>query len=867
MCASVKTSPPETPTTRCEVPTKSNGRGARSGGGKRRRKIETRLWGLCTPGQAGNDYIVRERSAKWLQLRLLLEDLGQMEGIRLQANLARIVGLPVRLLRHQFHVSICVERAAAGDERGRLMRRNIVRYAVLAYVITLQRISLRVKRRFPTLQHIVDVGLMMESEKKIFEMMNKKAAMSKYWMPLVWATNIINRARREALITSDQVVQTLLVELSDIRKRLGALIGYDTVCVPLVYTQVVTLSLYAYFFSALLGRQFIERTDGVGGGKYEEPDMYFPFFTALQFCFYVGWLKVAEVLINPFGEDDDDIELNWLIDRHIKAGYMIVDEMHEEHPELLKDQYWDEVVPKDLPYTVASEQYRREEPKGSAEHYKVKDSDALYANVMLGTQIHNHVQHRKTHQDDMYADYESVDTPLVERRKNWLQRQITRMGSVRSSSTTYSSGGGFFSRNRHNSVYSSPETGGLPQTNNPNLKMSLYDRLVGRKSIRSQRMGRQGTMTKLNTVPVSLKNRPRIPTPDVTKEVVDREQRLALSATNAANIGAGVVGVIPANGHYPTDLPVVQVVLSPIQETEGTPVTGKSGAAALAQAVLSPTLTSAGLVAPVTLTPVTVSQLTQLGLVTTTSASMIKSTNQANAPTHQATLTEVNSSEEEGSGSGSSRSGSITGQEERSTPLMMNQDRSTPLIGGESGGSQAGSNGSSPTFDSYNDRSPILMNPEKLSYVVATAQDTAKVDPRGRRSASLPGPPLVQCREDRSMSLPQSPGLQPRENRAASVSSGHEPPNAVDSLVARVLPSRGAEARPRTNSIGHDLCRASAGHRQPVAGQDASRKISSVSCTNASLSGGLATSAAAATTTVISATPPVSNSKRGEVYV
>lgn len=38
------------------------------------------------------------------------------------------------------------------------MRRNIVRYAVLAYVITLQRISLRVKRRFPTLQHIVDVG-------------------------------------------------------------------------------------------------------------------------------------------------------------------------------------------------------------------------------------------------------------------------------------------------------------------------------------------------------------------------------------------------------------------------------------------------------------------------------------------------------------------------------------------------------------------------------------------------------------------------------------------------------------------------------------------------------------------------------------
>ncbi|KAK5643022.1 hypothetical protein RI129_009189 [Pyrocoelia pectoralis] len=499
-----------------------------------------------------------------------------------------------------------------GDERQRLMRRNIVRYVILAFVITMQRVSLRVKKRFPTYQHIVDSGLMLENEKKIFELMDVKTPMSKYWMPLVWATNIINRARRESLIKSDQIVQTLLTELSDIRRRLGGLIGYDTVCVPLVYTQVVTLTLYAYFMSALMGTQFIPDAPDLNQ-KIETPDMYFPFFTVLQFCFYVGWLKVAEVLINPFGEDDDDFELNWLIDRHIKAGYMIVDEMHEEHPELLKDQYWDDVVPKELPYTVASEHYRREEPKGSAEKYKVKTSDAMYANLLT--------PHRKITVDDVYADYESVDTPIVERRKNsnWFSRQISKTrASVRSMSTAYSSGG-LFSRHRGNSVYASPETGQFPGQMPPQ-KMSIYDRLVGRRSSRTQKLAKQGA-GKLNggAGPINVKNRPRIPTPDVTKEVIDKENRF-ISTSTVPNQIPSSVAIVPhhISSPYTGEMPVLQVLLSPIQEMDGTGSVnntlhaGQPGTAALAQAVLSPGLGPV-ITTPVSL-PVTVSQLASLGL-------------------------------------------------------------------------------------------------------------------------------------------------------------------------------------------------------------------------------------------------------------
>ena len=84
---------------------------------------------------------------------------------------------------------------------------------------------------------------------------------------------------------------------------------------------------------------------------------------------------------------------------------MIVDEMHEEHPELLRDQYWECVVPKDLPYTVASEHYRKDEPKGSAENYKVKKEDAMYANIMPNTG-------KRNISDDVYADYVCSPSPF-----------------------------------------------------------------------------------------------------------------------------------------------------------------------------------------------------------------------------------------------------------------------------------------------------------------------------------------------------------------------------------------------------------------------------------------------------------------------
>ncbi|XP_077289165.1 bestrophin-4-like isoform X2 [Arctopsyche grandis] len=263
------------------------------------------------------------------------------------------------------------------DERGRMMRRTAMRYVCLCLTMVLSMISPRVKKRFPTLDHFIEAGLLLDSEKTIITALNQKFPKpSKHWLPIVWSASIITRARKEGRIRDDFSAKTVIDELNKFRGQCGLLISYDTISVPLVYTQVVTLAVYSYFLTSIMARQWIENKPMKETSNSKDAniiDVYFPIFTTLQFFFYMGWLKVAESLINPFGEDDDDFEVNWMIDRNLQVAYLIVDEMHHEHPELIRDQYWDEVFPTELPYTVATENQREEHPLPSTAKIEVPE--------------------------------------------------------------------------------------------------------------------------------------------------------------------------------------------------------------------------------------------------------------------------------------------------------------------------------------------------------------------------------------------------------------------------------------------------------------------------------------------------------------
>ncbi|KAF5404227.1 Bestrophin [Paragonimus heterotremus] len=189
-------------------------------------------------------------------------------------------------------------------ERPTRIRRTVMRYVNLSYCLVLRAISSRARLRFPTEEHLISSGLMTQEEFNVYKT-TPPIEYSLYFAPLVWAMDIITQARREGHIRFDRATATIVV--------------------------------YTYFISCLFAWQYLDPSKGYAG---YEVDIYVPIFGLLRFFFYMGWLKVAESLINPFGEDVDDFEIEYLIERNLSVSYLIVDEMHHDHPELVRDAFW-----------------------------------------------------------------------------------------------------------------------------------------------------------------------------------------------------------------------------------------------------------------------------------------------------------------------------------------------------------------------------------------------------------------------------------------------------------------------------------------------------------------------------------------------
>ena len=217
-------------------------------------------------------------------------------------------------------------------------------------------------KRFPTDRHLVESKLMTEEEYDIY--VNTEGPHGKWFVPIMWIINLIKKKHQEKAIDSIQL-EMVLKHVFSFRDGFAMLYVYDWIKIPLVYTQVVAIATYGYFIICLLGRQ--PKIDEKSMQK--EITIMFPIFTTFQILFYIGWLKVGQFLMNPFGTDDDDFELNYIIDRNTYVANMMAGELADQLP----SEYGDLHV--FIPHTRASFKIHDIIPKSQLSDFKFTPHD------------------------------------------------------------------------------------------------------------------------------------------------------------------------------------------------------------------------------------------------------------------------------------------------------------------------------------------------------------------------------------------------------------------------------------------------------------------------------------------------------------
>uniref|UniRef100_A0A914EB99 Bestrophin homolog n=1 Tax=Acrobeloides nanus TaxID=290746 RepID=A0A914EB99_9BILA len=182
------------------------------------------------------------------------------------------------------------------------VRRTLIRYIALFQTIVFYYVSKKVKKRFPNTDKMVEAGIMTQEESNIFK--NLDSTHGKFWLPAQWIFNLLRKAKDLNLFESDFIYMNVVDKVSNFRASAMRIVLYDLMPIPLIYTQVVNLTI----------------------------DLYIPIIYLFQFIFYLGWIKAAEVMLNPFGEDDDDFEINYVLDRNLDVGYLMVDGCYNSLP-------------------------------------------------------------------------------------------------------------------------------------------------------------------------------------------------------------------------------------------------------------------------------------------------------------------------------------------------------------------------------------------------------------------------------------------------------------------------------------------------------------------------------------------------------
>nr|CAH0107613.1 unnamed protein product [Daphnia galeata] len=190
------------------------------------------------------------------------------------------------------------------------------RWTVLAWILTFRIICHPLRREFPNLQAIQDSGILLEEEKRI--LLDEDNPVTVTPRPLVvieWMLLLLKESMKE-----DRYIK----ESSHI-KNVEAVMAFKKSCgntiknIPYAVIQAVVLVVYWFCTVLTMARNL----RAFKNEFVRNIISYFPVMPYIQFFVFIAWLSFGRAAVNPFGNDESDINVMQLCEAHIKHSFRL----------------------------------------------------------------------------------------------------------------------------------------------------------------------------------------------------------------------------------------------------------------------------------------------------------------------------------------------------------------------------------------------------------------------------------------------------------------------------------------------------------------------------------------------------------------
>lgn len=179
-----------------------------------------------------------------------------------------------------------------------------------------------------TAKDFIDKGLLTENEATILKTgdLSSTAWTAQWCVPLTWAIALVNNAfNNTGLVPKDH--KDLISPICKFRNDLHLLAEYHAKPLPAVYKQAVWLAVWGWMAIGTWANQETEHKDYQDLGQFLTLlILNFPGHGILIYILVFGWLRVAEILNNPFGRNElYDINLATVLDLNIWKSSILLE--------------------------------------------------------------------------------------------------------------------------------------------------------------------------------------------------------------------------------------------------------------------------------------------------------------------------------------------------------------------------------------------------------------------------------------------------------------------------------------------------------------------------------------------------------------